>query len=120
MTYERASASVEAERGEVRLPPRPNSELGAVTVRAPQADSNLVQQTVDASGGVTLQTGSGVEAETERASFDGIRMTARGDAPVRVHGPAYVLHAQGFEFDSAEEAFDFGGPVRSGLGRPRP
>jgi hypothetical protein len=125
LSYERGSSNVEVDKGILELPARsatgsPFTQVGGVEIRAPRADGNLEAQRVEAYGGVDLKTGSGVRASTDRALFDGDAGVTSGMGPVQVRGPTYALDAVGFVLRSDEEDFSFGGPLRSGLGKPVP
>ncbi|MEQ8640794.1 MAG: LPS export ABC transporter periplasmic protein LptC [Alphaproteobacteria bacterium] len=72
------------------------------------ADSGVYRENteqLDLAGNVTLFHDQGYEMKTEAARIDLAAGTASGDAPVVAHGPAGVLHAQGFRMD------DFGGGI---------
>lgn len=124
LTYERGSSNADVAMGHLELPSRPRpgvpSKLGDLTIDAPRAEGNLASQRVEGSGGVTVRTGTGVVAKTERAAYDGPTQVASGEQRVEVQGPSYALEAHGFTLRSAEEDFEFGGPVRSGLGKATP
>ena len=121
LAYERSSSNIELERPKLRLPARAPgagkmSALGAVQIHASRADGNVGQKRMEAYAGVELRAESGMVANTDRALFDGQTLLTSGAGPVKVRAPNYALDAVGCFLNSRDEDFDFGGPLRSGLG----
>ena len=116
MTYERATADVRSTavdldvfRLDAPVPAGarpPTTRLGAA-----EALGNLLTKGVDASGGVTVSTPSGLTGRTPRAFFDTPAMRATGTSPVAVEGPdGFWLKAEGFDLDLRTEVYDFVNP----------
>jgi hypothetical protein len=80
----------------VRFPPAAGREEARVT--AARGTGNASKRWFQVEGGVQAVQGDEV-VETERARFDGADRLVRGDAPVTVRGPAYVLDGPGFTLD---------------------
>jgi hypothetical protein len=80
----------------VRFPPVGGREEAVVT--ADRGVGNASTRWFQVDGGVRAVQGDEV-VETERARYDGDDRLVRGDAPVTVRGPAYVLEGPGFTLD---------------------
>jgi lipopolysaccharide export system protein LptC len=113
MSYERSSADVLAQHGTFDVfrleAPRPRGAPPPAThIEAQAALGNLLTRGIDASGGVTLQTPTGLRGWTERAHLDSPTMKASGTSRVSVTGPhGYWLEAGGFELQLREEIYEF-------------
>lgn len=92
----RDSSDLQASDIAVRFPPADGRPEAAVT--AARGVGNASKRWFQVEGGVRAVQGDEV-VETERARFDGTDRLVRGDAPVTVRGPAYVLEGPGFTLD---------------------
>jgi hypothetical protein len=113
MSYERSSADVLAQHGTFDIfrleAPRPRGAPPPAThIEARAALGNLLTRGIDASGGVTLRTTTGLQGWTERAHLDSPTMHATGTSRVSLNGPhGYWLEAAGFELQLREEIYEF-------------
>jgi hypothetical protein len=116
----RDTSDVAAERIRVDFPPADEREAARVT--AARGKGNATTRWFQAEGGVRAEQGDDV-VETERARFEGKDRLVRGDAPVTVHGDAYVLSGPGFTLDPDERTVRIEGGASLGVradggGRP--
>lgn len=117
MTYERSTADVRAPDVELDVyrldpPPPPGQRPPTTRLKAGQALGNLLTRGVDASGGVTVHTPSGLTGWTARGYFDTPVMRASGSTPVRIEGlDGFWLVGDGFQLDLRGEVYDFDHPV---------
>jgi hypothetical protein len=95
----RDSSDLQATGIEVAFPAAGGRPPAAVT--AARGVGNASRRWFQVEGGVRATQGEEV-VETERARFDGADRLVRGDAPVTVRGPAYVLEGPGFTLDPDE------------------
>jgi hypothetical protein len=113
MTYERSTADVRSTTVDLdvyRLDPPvpPGVQPPTTRLGAGEALGNLLTKGVDATGGVTARTPSGLNGKTSRAFFDTPVMRARGSNPVAVEGQdGFWLRADGFDLDLRTEVYDF-------------
>lgn len=118
LTYDRASASFEAQESLMQFPSRTDTSATAdMELRAPVTTGNLQSRMAEARGGLMLKSSSGMSGRTEAARFDGAGLVASGQSPVEVEGPGYSMFADGgFNFYFVTEELIFEGEVQSRLG----
>ena len=92
----RDSSDLQASGIAVRFPAAEGRPEAAVT--AARGVGNASKRWFAVEGGVRAVQGEDV-VETERARFDGADRLVRGDAPVTLRGPAYLLAGPGFTLD---------------------
>lgn len=117
--YRRDTGDAVATVARVQFPDRrtEGTAAGEATVGAPRASGNPLEQRVDASGGVRLETESGDRGSTDRASYRGREGRAFGDQPVQLAGPGYQVAAPGFTLDTVTDRLDLGAATLLTQGR---
>lgn len=122
VTYERMTGDLTGSDVVVRISSReePGSlrpAVGGMELTAPTMVGNLWHKQAEGSRGVAIRTGAGVVASTQKARIEGLR--ARGNDPVHIEGPGYVLTADSFDASLEEGNFDFQGRVNTRFERQR-
>lgn len=96
LDYRRSGGRLKAEEGAAQLVPDPGTalaSLGALRVRAPLSEGEIVSRRGDAWGGVSLDAERGDQARTEAVHYEGD--TVRSQTPVAARGPGYVVDGHG-------------------------
>ncbi|HXN42251.1 MAG TPA: hypothetical protein VN918_10710 [Myxococcaceae bacterium] len=124
IAYERTTGELTARQVVVQITSRdePGSlrpAVGGMELSAPWVAGNLFRKQAEGSRGVVIRTGAGIVAHTAKARIDGEKMRAWGTDPIRVDGPGYTVSADSFQSSLTEDAFEFGGRVKSQFGRSR-
>ncbi|RKH72893.1 LPS export ABC transporter periplasmic protein LptC [Corallococcus aberystwythensis] len=120
--YRRAGGEVQASEVVVRLPPgkgaegSPASSQGGTVITAPNMDGSLASKTWVGTGGVVVQTGEGLVANTPRLTYNADARRAHGEDGVTMKGPDYQMRADRFTLSSADQTFTFEGAVEAVLG----
>ncbi|NNB85177.1 LPS export ABC transporter periplasmic protein LptC [Corallococcus exiguus] len=117
--YRRAGGEVQATEVVVSLPPgkgSPASQQAGTTITAPNMDGSLASKTWVGTGGVVVQTGEGLVANTPRLTYESDARRAHGEEGVTMRGPDYQMRADRFTLSAADQTFTFEGTVQAVLG----
>ncbi len=95
-------------------------EHGPLEIRAAEVRGAAAQGRAQASGGVTLQTASGVHAVTPEARYDADAQVVLGDQGIVADKADVRLTADAFRFNLATEELDFSGSVHTQAGVAAP
>ena len=126
LAYFRDTGEARADEAWLELLPVPGVTTGLVAthgpvqLRAAEVGTALTRGEALASGGVVLQTHSGVRAETPSARYEQATGQVRGDASIRASQGHTVLTAEAFVFDLMTEELDFSGNVHTQAGVATP
>jgi hypothetical protein len=109
----RDTSAILAESVQVDFPARDSREPARLT--AASGTGNASDRWFEARGGVRVVQGDD-EVVTDRARWSSADRLVRGDAPVRVSGPDYVLEGPGFTLDPDQRTvrIEGGAALRAG------
>lgn len=93
---------------------------GPLEIRAAEVRGAASQGRVQASGGVIVQSASGVHAETPEARYDAKAAVVLGDQGIVANKGDTQLTADAFRFNLASEELDFSGNVHTQAGVAAP
>jgi hypothetical protein len=113
LTYQRHNSDFVSTEALMRFPD--HEHKGETQLRAPVVSGNLGAKQADGSGGVTLRSSDGLQGSTPSAHLDGAAMVASGNQPVHLSRAGSQVDAHDFVFRFRDDAYDFGGGVRSVL-----
>ncbi len=87
------------------------TEVSGVLITADKGLLDLDKQTMQVMGDIIARTDDGYVFHTEKVFIDIDRQAARGDMPIKGHGPAGELEAARFELQEGGEILRFEGGV---------
>lgn len=107
LLYERDTSQGTAEGLDLRFP-RQGGGLGAISVSAPRASGNALDERVTGAGGVKVRAARGDEGQTADATYDGRKGEAQGVHPVEILAAKATLTSPGFHWRAADNSLELG------------